>query len=98
MHSHHDYAARYAFLGKMFAERGFRFVTHDQRAHGHSGGKVASIKDMVEDTVQVQAQMNFKSPVFLLAHGSGALQALTLADKQQFSGMALAAPFFGFYN
>jgi alpha-beta hydrolase superfamily lysophospholipase len=98
LHSHHDYAARYAFLGGMFAEKGFRFVTHDHRGHGHSAGKIQSISEMAKDSFDVQAQLNLKTPVFLLAHGSGALQALTLAEQTEYSGLAMAAPFLCFYN
>ena len=44
MHSQHDYGGRYAFIGKMFAEKGIQFHTMDNRGHGKSEGKISTIE------------------------------------------------------
>jgi len=47
-----DYAGRYAYLGKEFANAGFDFIAIDQRGQGHSDGRrhvYESPEIMVED-------------------------------------------------
>lgn len=49
MHSQHDYAGRYAYMAKSFAEKGIQFNAMDNRGHGGSISAVVSIDQMAKD-------------------------------------------------
>lgn len=54
IHGITDYAGRYGFLARKFADEGYDFVCMDQRGHGRSEGMrgyFESIEDLVQDTM-----------------------------------------------
>lgn len=107
IHGMTDYAGRYGFLARKFADMGYDFVCMDQRGHGRSEGMrgyFESIEDLTQDTIafhnQVIEQSNDGLPNFLFAHSTGCLQAVQIAadasHRQNYAGVSLVNPFFAF--
>lgn len=102
-----DYAGRYAYLAKKYAEGGYDFVCMDQRGHGRSEGMPGhfeSVDQLVQDTLNFHDKVMESGaadlPRYLLAHSTGCLQALAIAESEEarvnYKGMSLVNPFFGF--
>lgn len=117
MHDYTDYVGRYGHVAEKFAKMGYDFYGMDNRGHGKSEGRLAyfeSIDQLVDDLTGYinkvfetfySKMQGFSSvpPVFLIAHGQGALVVLnflinndhTIKSKESslIKGVAFLKPF-----
>jgi alpha-beta hydrolase superfamily lysophospholipase len=103
VHGLAEHSARYAFVARWFAERGYAVYSFDQRGHGESEGPrthAPSFEILLDDIERLLAEVSRECPglpVVLLGHSMGGLEvAALLADRRPavaaavLSGPALA--------
>jgi alpha-beta hydrolase superfamily lysophospholipase len=89
VHGFAEHSARYDFVARWFAERGYRVHAFDQRGHGESEGPrnhVPRFEVLLDDVERFLARIRLEDsdrPLVLLGHSMGGLEVACLLARRR---------------